>query len=134
MAGGAWTELDMSLGPNNHGPTFAPITETWVPEQVGDALTWQGRSETFLDQGELFFSSQWPSGGAGIFEFEEALLTSTRPCLADWNGDGVVDIHSFFAFLDDFAAGEPRADLNEDGEVDVHDLFIYLDFFEKGCP
>lgn len=54
-------------------------------------------------------------------------------CIADWNGDGEVDINDFFAYLDDFESGDPRADLNEDGEIDINDFFLFLTEYEAGC-
>ena len=60
-------------------------------------------------------------------------LTAPPPCIADWNGDGEVDINDFFAYLSDFEAGDPRADLNNDGEIDVTDFLIFLQEFEDGC-
>lgn len=73
----------------------------------------------------------------GVFndarDWARANLPPSGECIADWNGDGEVDINDFFAYLADFEAGEPRADLNNDGEIDINDFFIFLQEFEAGC-
>lgn len=54
-------------------------------------------------------------------------------CVADLNGDGVVDADDFFLFLSLFADGDPRADINGDGVIDADDFFAYLALFAQGC-
>ncbi|MCC5786480.1 MAG: VCBS repeat-containing protein [Phycisphaerales bacterium] len=54
-------------------------------------------------------------------------------CIADINGDGVVDADDFFAFLALFAAGDLQADINGDGVIDADDFFEYLALFAAGC-
>lgn len=72
---------------------------------------------------------------AGGFELTGGFLAIMRePCPADITGNGVVDADDFFAYLDLFAAGDPRADLDGNGVIDSADFFLYLDFFVLGCP
>jgi hypothetical protein len=73
---GPWTQLQGSGGYHN-GPTFGPIYDpinmkwvTWVPAEIGDNLYWSGVSSTFLDQGQMLFSSLYTEGGGHTFEFE----------------------------------------------------------------
>ncbi|TVS08469.1 MAG: hypothetical protein EA423_01335 [Phycisphaerales bacterium] len=54
-------------------------------------------------------------------------------CVADLNGDGVVDADDFFLFLTLFAAADPIADINGDGVIDADDFFAYLSLFAAGC-
>ncbi len=62
------------------------------------------------------------------------VLASIGPvCIADMNGDGVVDADDFFLFLSLFAAGDSRADINADGIIDADDFFAFLTEFAAGC-
>ncbi len=54
-------------------------------------------------------------------------------CIADRNGDGVVDFNDFLAFMNDYNAGDPRADLNGDGIVDFNDFLAFINLFNAGC-
>lgn len=90
---------------------------------------------TFTNAGTFayFCSIHGVDDGQGGFIGMGAYVHVTEPCIADWLGNGEVDINDFFAFLDDFAAGDPRADLTGSGEVDINDFFLYLQEFEAGC-
>ncbi|HRQ71573.1 MAG TPA: GC-type dockerin domain-anchored protein [Phycisphaerales bacterium] len=55
------------------------------------------------------------------------------PCIADWNRDGEVTTLDFLAFLNDWAAGDPRADLNGDGVVNTIDFLAFLNAWSAGC-
>jgi len=57
-------------------------------------------------------------------------------CIADWQCDHDIDSDDFYAFLDDYAAGDPGADVDGDNDVDADDFYEYLDAFsigEIGC-
>ena len=67
------------------------------------------------------------------------------PCLADFNGDGEIDVLDFLDFLDAFGQCENQpapcptpdvnADLNADTIVDILDFLDFLDAFGQGvCP
>ncbi len=62
--------------------------------------------------------------------------TGTVPpsCVADWNGDGVLDFFDILGFLDDFSLGNPEADINGDGVIDFFDIQEFLQLFAAGCP
>lgn len=89
-------------------PVVGPHAGDWIEVPPGATITW------YMD---------------GSFEMGEW----QEPCVADWNGDGEVDVNDFFAFLDSFVDGDPRADLNGDGEIDVGDFFLFLGLFQVGC-
>ncbi|MCL4743089.1 MAG: DNRLRE domain-containing protein [Phycisphaerales bacterium] len=55
------------------------------------------------------------------------------PCVADWDGDGAATTLDFLAFLNDWAAGDPRADLNGDGTVNTIDFLAFLNAWSAGC-
>jgi len=59
--------------------------------------------------------------------------TLTAVCLADFDGDGVVDFNDYLAFLNLFNEADPRADLDGDGGVDFNDYLAFLNLFNQGC-
>ncbi|MCC5823345.1 MAG: CotH kinase family protein [Phycisphaerales bacterium] len=62
-------------------------------------------------------------------------LTARFACLADFDGNGVVNFFDISAYLQAFAAGDPAADLAEPfGELNFFDLAAYLQLFNAGCP
>ena len=56
------------------------------------------------------------------------------PCLADFNGDGLIDFFDIAEFLDAFSNQIPSADLTNDGLFDFFDVVLFLDLFSAGCP
>jgi hypothetical protein len=79
-----------------------------------------------------------PGGATGPSQlcpgFGFGLKATTQTCQADINGDGVVNINDFLAYLALFAAADPRADINGDGNVNISDFLAYLALFAAGCP
>ncbi len=73
---------------------------------------------------------------AGIDDFRLTAQLCTAPpnCPADLNGDGVLDVLDFFAFIVFFNAGDPAADLDNNGSIDVLDFFTFITLFSAGCP
>lgn len=59
---------------------------------------------------------------------------SASECLADCNGDGVVNFFDVSMFLSDFSAQDQAADLNDDGSWNFFDLAMFMDAYEQGCP
>ncbi len=62
------------------------------------------------------------------------LSATAQPCLADRNGDGVLDFFDVQNFLAAFSAQNPSADMNNDGLFDFFDVQFYLNIFSQGCP
>jgi hypothetical protein len=59
--------------------------------------------------------------------------TMGPPCAVDITGDGQVNVSDFLAFLQLFAAGDPRADFTGDSQVNVSDFLAFLSAFAAGC-
>ena len=55
------------------------------------------------------------------------------PCRADMDGDGVLTLGDYLAFLNAFDAGEPIADFDFDGELTVFDFLAFQNRFDRGC-
>ncbi len=63
-----------------------------------------------------------------------AVLTVTRGCAADFNGDGAVNTLDVLAFLNAWTAGDAGADFNGDGAVNTLDVLAFLNAWAAGCP
>ncbi|MEM8756796.1 MAG: GC-type dockerin domain-anchored protein [Planctomycetota bacterium] len=63
----------------------------------------------------------------GAFEFQGFT------CLTDVNNDGMVTSADFFAWVNAFGSGDPRADQNRDGSIDSADFFAWVNNFNVGC-
>ncbi len=55
------------------------------------------------------------------------------PCRADLDGDGVLTIGDYLAFLNAFDAGEAIADFDFDGELTVFDFLAFQNRFDRSC-
>ena len=53
-------------------------------------------------------------------------ITPPGSCVADINGDGVVDSRDVLAFLNAWSQGDSEADWNGDGVVNTQDLLAFL--------
>lgn len=62
----------------------------------------------------------------GIFE--------TDPCVADQNGDGILDLTDVQLFVNAFMAGQPQADVDGNGIHDLADVQGFVTVFGAGCP
>ena len=64
-----------------------------------------------------------------LFEYD----CSEPPCVADFNGDTVVNSLDVLAFLNAYSAGDPRADINGDTVVNSLDVLAFLNLYNLGC-
>jgi hypothetical protein len=58
-------------------------------------------------------------------------------CYADVNGDGVLDLFDFLAFVNLFNAGDPQADCVANAcepQLDLFDFLCFVNEFNSGCP
>ncbi|HZW08636.1 MAG TPA: GC-type dockerin domain-anchored protein [Phycisphaerales bacterium] len=58
---------------------------------------------------------------------------TAQDCVADFNGDGVVDTRDVIVCLNAWTAGDPAADTNGDGAVDSRDVIFFLNLWTTGC-
>ncbi|MFT5423077.1 MAG: hypothetical protein ACI89L_000850 [Phycisphaerales bacterium] len=59
--------------------------------------------------------------------------TCTPPCIADLNGDGILDNGDIGTFVTLFLAGDLAADMNGDGILDNGDIGTFVAAFLAGC-
>lgn len=78
--------------------------------------------------GEVIEVSGLPAGPAGAVTF-----AFSRPCLADFDSNGVLTFADVTAFLDAFATGLDDADFNGDGVLGFSDIRAFLDAFARRC-
>ena len=95
---------------------------------------------------EILEAGAGVSGGFGVvtgapgFEVETVgnlvLLTYVGGggCVADYNGDGLVNFFDIQAFLAAFNLADPAADLNGDELFNFFDIQAFLDQYNAGCP
>ncbi|MBZ0170872.1 MAG: hypothetical protein K8E66_00680, partial [Phycisphaerales bacterium] len=55
-------------------------------------------------------------------------------CLADLNGDGILDLQDVQLFIGAFLAGDLLADVTGDGILDLADVQTFVASFVAGCP
>lgn len=63
-----------------------------------------------------------------------ALEFGCETCVADLNGDGVLDFFDVSAFLNAYNSADPQADLNGDGILNFFDVSAFLNEYNNGCP
>jgi hypothetical protein len=81
---GPWTGYSSSGGSHN-GPNLSPVVEQqppfpniyWIPNAVGDSLTWRGTSAHLVTQ--LQWSNLFITGGADFIAFEDMTSTGCGP-------------------------------------------------------
>jgi len=54
-------------------------------------------------------------------------------CVADFNGDGLVDSRDVLAFLNAWTGGDGRADIDGNGVIDTRDVLAFLNLWVAGC-
>jgi hypothetical protein len=54
-------------------------------------------------------------------------------CVADFNGDGMLNILDFVALQGAFQAGDASADINGDGQLNILDFVAFQGLFQRGC-
>ena len=55
-------------------------------------------------------------------------------CLADINGDGLLNFFDVSLFITAFGASDPLADFNQDGIFNFFDISDFVNQFSAGCP
>ena len=54
-------------------------------------------------------------------------------CYADFDGNGVLDLFDFLAYVNSFNANEKKADCDGNGVLDLFDFLCYVNAFNAGC-
>lgn len=105
----------------------------------GDDLTRQNaRLELMLDPGQshtLVATSyaSWAPARFGRFQLTISNAKAEFACLADLNGDGVLDQGDIQDFVKLFVLVDPAADFNGDTIIDLGDIQAFIAFFLAGC-
>jgi hypothetical protein len=60
-------------------------------------------------------------------------IDGDRPCLGDYDNNGVVNTIDVLRFLNDWAAGSYAADCNGDGTINTQDVLCFLNRWAAGC-
>ena len=71
-------------------------------------------------------------GGTGAISLVQ-VPCDYRDCLADFNGDGRVNLLDKAAFKRAFEGGSHCADIDEDGELTIFDELLYENEYDVGC-
>jgi hypothetical protein len=120
---------------------------------VNHVARWDGAAWSGLEggtSGDVFALGTWtaPDGRptlivAGGFSSAGSVFASNiaawtgcdvEACLADCNGDGVVNIFDFLCFQGLVTTGNPAADCNGDGSVNIFDFLCFQGAVTQGCP
>lgn len=130
------TTDDLLLGNLNYFGT--PINEgtTWIAENTPVLLIGDD-SKDLLTPGTYYIGIYVRDGDdnlannglAGQFP-----ITIIGPCLADLNGDGVLNFFDVSAFLQAFGNNDLVADFTDDGVLNFFDVSAFLGAFGAGCP
>ncbi len=113
---GAWKKVEEIVDPD--GPA-----DGWF----GSGLATDGATLAIGDQNDDYTILNLPDTGA-------AYTMGVRPlCVADFNGDKVLDIFDFLAFQNAFVAQEAIADMDCNGGYDLFDFLGFQNAFVGGC-
>lgn len=90
---------------------------------------------TGIQNGSVFAMGTWSLGDSlivgGGFGYAGGMPVAGvarwyfNPCIADWNGDGLLDFFDQLGFQASYAAGDMRADLDCDGELTFFDALEF---------
>lgn len=89
----------------------------------GALLAW---GDNRVDANNIYAQRVNPDGSLGGPAEEE--------CIADFDGNGSVQVPDIFAFLAAWFGQDSSADINNDGVVSVPDIFAFLALWFAGCP
>jgi len=70
----------------------------------------------------------------GLSSSKVAAILMEDTCLADINGDGLLNFFDISAFLGAFTNQDPSADFTGDGMFNFFDVSAFLNAFNAGCP
>ena len=126
-ADSAMVSLELSVtGPS--GP-WSPI-EGAAPNSGRFQVTLAGVGPT----AQAYLRATLSTGAHGSAQHVMGPLAIVGTCLADFNGDGLVNTLDVLAFLNAWASGDARADFNGDGAINTLDVLAFLNAWRTGCP
>lgn len=118
-----------SAGPNfalpNRPIDFSAIPSEGVLDEGNYKLNWFHAANNTINTGVRTTATG---------DFTLTLTPPVPKCLADLNGDGMLNFFDVSVFLIAFMAMDPSADLNNDGSFDFFDVSAFLTAFAEGCP
>ena len=78
--------------------------------------------------------SLWESTGRGApILMSSASIDLDTPCIADFDGNGLVQVPDIFAYLSAWFAGDPAADVDGTNGIGVPDIFAFLRLWFADC-
>jgi hypothetical protein len=151
-AGVAVSNIDFKDIDYHSGEPYDPTD--WSSERTASSVLWSS-PQTF-DENENSNALRWgtlynfsfdadtpPTEGfaeIGLFRpgvADSPLVAVQSPsagdCVADFNGDGLLNILDFIALQEAFQAGDQSADINGDGTLNVLDFIDFQSIFQNGC-
>ncbi len=126
--GASWTNLETV------GPTGPEVSGGWITKQLSLVnIAGFTANDTFKIR---FIASDLGDGSVVEAGVDTAMLFSydCDACIADLNGDGVLNFFDISAYLSAFGAGDLVADFNNDGVLNFFDISAFLAEFAAGCP
>lgn len=104
----------------------------WPTQMAGSAVRWTlDVGQPVITKLRITFTGR-PGPDGVTFAFDN-FRGSGSVCLADLNGDALIDFSDYLDFLDAYERGEAVADLTQDGVVDFGDYLGFLAAYDAGC-
>lgn len=94
------------------------------------------RDENHTDDAGQILYNTWVAQNMGPpveIDFAAIAVEDDNGCVADFNGDGIVDTRDVLAFLNAWNAGAGSADIDGNGTVDTRDVLAFLNLWNAGC-
>ncbi len=123
-----YVKLQLSL---DGGQTWPITVAPWEDDDgsfmwtVPDVSTAHGRIRAVI--------YDWDEGISDDINDADFVIEGDGGCVADFNGDGVVNTQDVLAFLNAWTSGDGSADINGDGQVNTLDVLSYLNHWSNGC-
>ena len=123
------------------GNGFDPRAWVWVDGTMYDLneLLPEGgdfeilsRATGVNNNGDIVGWGRLLDGSVGAFLIEG--FAPPADCLADLNGDGMLDFFDVSAFLNAFNAQDPSVDFDRNDSWDFFDVSAFLNAYNAGCP
>jgi probable HAF family extracellular repeat protein len=104
------------------------LLDTILPGESGSVT----RTLTATIEGQQMFMAHLFA--AGVTPGDAFASIAVVDCLADVNGDTLIDFFDLQVFLNWYASGDLQADFIVDGILDFFDVQEFLNLYSAGCP